>query len=209
MVRRAAMVVLMLCGIALLVWAGVENFHSRKLQMQAAREKAAQQATLVKDGSTPVATVGGDESPLGKDLRGQSAPAFTLQSVEGRKVSLSDFKGRPTVINFWATYCGPCKLEMPWFEEFSKKYADKHLQIIGIDDEEGVTKDQVAAAAKKAGVSYPILMDTSANASAYGLGDYLPVTFYIDAKGYVLEQTPGAPSKDQMEANIQKILGGM
>jgi thiol-disulfide isomerase/thioredoxin len=203
------MVVLMLAGISLLVWAGVENFHTRKLQMQAAREKAAQQATLVKDGSTPVATTGGDDSPLGKDLRGKAAPAFTLVSVTGKKVSLADFKGRPMVINFWATYCGPCKLEMPWFEEFSKKYADKHLQILGIDDEDGVTKEQVAEAARKAGVSYPILMDTSANASAYGLGDYLPVTFYIDAKGNVVDQTPGAPSKEQMEATIQKILGGI
>lgn len=203
------MVVLMLAGIALLVWAGVENFHDRKLKMQAAREKAAQQASLVKDGSTPVATTGGDEAPLGKDLRGKPAPAFTLATVDGKKVSSADFKGKPMVINFWATYCGPCKLEMPWFQEFSKKYADKGLQVVGIDDEEGVSKEQVADAAKKIGVTYPILIDTNTNASAFGLGDYLPMTFYVDAKGVVVAQTPGAPSKDEVEANIQKILGGV
>ena len=159
---------------------------------------------LQKDGTASITT---ETSPLGKDLRGKAAPDFTLESVDGKKVSLASYKGKPMIINFWATYCGPCKLEMPWFEEFTHKYAAQGLQVIGIDDEDGVTPAQVKSAAQKAGVTYPILLDTQANGSAYGLGDYLPVTYYIDAKGNVLEQTPGAPSKDTIEANIRKIVG--
>jgi len=195
---------MLVVGVAL-IWAGVKNFRARKDAMEQARAK---QITLTKDGSGGTVKLSDDApDPLGTDLRGKAAPAFTLTTVEGKKVSLSQFKGKPVVLNFWATYCGPCKLEMPWFEEFTHKYAAQGLVVLGIDDEDGVTKEDVARAAKKIGVTYPILIDDSKNASAYGLGDYLPATYYVDAQGIVRAQTPGAPSKDEVEANIHKILG--
>jgi cytochrome c biogenesis protein CcmG/thiol:disulfide interchange protein DsbE len=201
MARRGAVALLMLAVVAVLLWAGVRNYHVRQATMEHARQA---QLVLSKDGT---ASITAETSPLGKDLRGKPAPDFTLASVDGKKIALASFKGKPTIINFWATYCGPCKLEMPWFEEFSHKYSAQGLQVIGIDDEDGVTSAQVKAAAQKVGVTYPILIDTQANGSAYGLGDYLPVTYYIDAGGNVVAQTPGAPSKETVEANIQKILG--
>jgi thiol-disulfide isomerase/thioredoxin len=207
--RQLSVVAIMVVGLGLLAWAGVYNFRAREARMEQAREA---HITLTKDGSGGTADLGGAmPDALGKDFRGKAAPGFALASIEGKKVSSASFKGKPMVINFWATYCGPCKLEMPWFEEFSKKYAAQGLQVVGIDDEEGVTKQEVAAAAKKVGVTYPILIADKNAESAFGLGDYLPVTFYIDANGVVQAQTPGAPSKAQVEANIRKILpaGGM
>lgn len=211
MVRRTVVAGLMVVGLALLVWAGVYNFRARQQAMERIRES---HITLTADGSGGTAAVGNEApSALGRDLRGKAAPSFTLASLEGRKVDSASFHGHPMVVNFWATYCGPCKLEMPWFEEFSKKYAAQGLQVLGIDDEQGVTVDDVRNAAHRIGVTYPILIADSKTESAFGLGDYLPVTYYIDAQGRVLAQTPGAPSKDEVEANIRKILsssaGGM
>ena len=197
----------MLGVVGLLVWAGVYNFRARREAMEAARNA---HITLTADGSGGTASLGGGDAAtvLGKDLRGQAAPSFRLDSLDGKAMSSDALKGHPAVVNFWATYCGPCKLEMPWFQEFSKKYAAQGLNVVGIDDEQGVTKDDVRKAAEKIGVTYPILMADSKVESAWGLGDYLPVTYYIDAQGKVLAQTPGAPSKDEVEANIRKILPG-
>ncbi|WP_263372055.1 TlpA family protein disulfide reductase [Granulicella cerasi] len=200
------MVVLMIAGLGLMIWGGVYNYHERQQKMQAARES---QIKLVKDGdSSATMTMQGSSDSLGKDLRNQPAPAFKLATLEGGKFDSASLKGHPMVINFWATYCGPCRLEMPWFEEFSKKYEAKGLKVVGIDDEEGASKDDIHAAVKKTGVTYPILIADTSIEKAYGLGDYLPSTYYVDANGKVLIQTPGAPSKDEIEANIQKIIGG-
>jgi thiol-disulfide isomerase/thioredoxin len=205
--RRVSVVVVMLAVVGLLAGAGMYNFRARKQAMERAREA---HITLTPDGSGGTVSMGGGApDALGTDLIGKPAPGFDLPTLDGKKVSLANYAGHPVIVNFWATYCGPCRLEMPWFEEFSKKYAAQGLQVVGIDDEEGVTKQQVRDAAQKIGVSYPILLADSKTESAFGLGDYLPVTYYIDAQGKVEAQTPGAPSKDQMEANIHKILPAM
>ena len=76
------------------------------------------------------------EGAAGK-LEGKAAPGFTLLDTSGKKVSLADYKGKPVVVNFWATWCGPCRLEMPWFEEFSAKYKDQGLVVLGISEDDG------------------------------------------------------------------------
>lgn len=190
--------------LAVLVTAGVHNLRERRAAMQ--------QASANRVDLTPVASgAAADASDaipaeLGRDLRGKAAPDFTLTTIDGRHIELSDLKGKTVIVNFWATYCGPCRLEMPWFEEFGKKYASNQLVVLGLDYEDGVTKDDVTKAAKKAGVTYPILMADDKTAKAFGLGDYLPVTYIVDAKGKIVEQTPGAPTKDQMEATIRRAL---
>ena len=107
----------MLAGITLIVWSGWQNLRQRRRTMQMQQEN---RVDLIPD--TQSAAANGSftgQSPL----RGKLAPAFTLIDLNGNKVSLSDFKGRPLVVNFWGTYCAPCKVEMPWLEEFSRKYA--------------------------------------------------------------------------------------
>lgn len=105
-----AVIVLFVAG---LFWAGVHNVRRRHAEEARVRQ---QQITLIPDGKAG-SPVPDDDVP---DLRGKQAAGFTLATLEGKKVSLADYKGRPVMVNFWATWCAPCKVEMPWFEEFSK-----------------------------------------------------------------------------------------
>jgi peroxiredoxin len=190
----------MVVVVALLFFAGWHNLRARRVAMQ-----QAQQATVTVTKSDGV----DDGSPVQNSLRGKMAPGFSLVDTTGKKVSLADYKGRPVVVNFWATWCGPCKLEMPWFEEFHTKYKSQGLEVLGISEDEGLPKEDIVKSANKAGVTYPILLTDGKVAKAYGGVDFLPETFYVDKNGTVVVDTAGAPSKDEMEANIKKTIGGM
>lgn len=128
-------------------------------------------------------------------------------TLEGKKVSLADYKGRPVLVNFWATWCAPCKLEMPWFEGFREQYKGQGFEILGINEDPDAGKDKIAATAKKTGVSYPILLEDEKVSPAYGGVDYLPMSFYVDRNGVVAEETAGLGAKDEIEAHIRKIVG--
>jgi thiol-disulfide isomerase/thioredoxin len=141
-------------------------------------------------------------------MRGKPAPAFSLVTLDGKKVSLSDYKGRPVLVNFWATWCGPCKVEMPWFEEFNKQYAAQGFVILGLADDVDAGKDAIAKVAHKTGVTYPILLTDGKVQKLYspeGM-DYLPMSFYVDRNGVIVEETAGLGSKDEIEAHIKKTI---
>lgn len=196
----------MLAAIALLFWAGVHNLRARRAAIEANHIQLQAADGSVMPGSPD------DAAPpdfQGANLRGKPAPGFTLTDTDGKKVSLSDLKGHPIVVNFWATWCGPCKLEMPWFQEFATKYKPQGLVILGLSQDDGISPAEVAHAAKKIGVSYPVLMPDGRDvvAKSYGGVDYLPETFYVDRSGTVVSVNAGAPSKDQMEAEILSIVG--
>jgi peroxiredoxin len=191
---------LIVVGVVLLFWAGVHNLRERRAAMQKARQN---EVTLT------TASPGGDDAMpdgTGAALQGKVAPNFTLVDLAGKKVSLADFKGHPVIVNFWATWCGPCKLEMPWFEQMYGKYKPQGLVILGLSQDDGTPKQEIAAAAKKIGVTYPILLPDDKVSKAYGGVDYIPETFYVDAKGRVVEQVAGAPSEDEIDANIRKTI---
>lgn len=198
--RRLAVLAVMAGVLVLLFWAGVRNLRNRRLLLE--RDHVA----LIP--ASPAADNAAPPDAEGAGLRGKAAPAFTLKDLSGKKVSLSDFKGHPVVVNFWATWCGPCKLEMPWFQEFSAKYKPQGLEVLGLSQDDGASAGDIAAAAKHLGVTYPILMPDEKVAKQYGGVDYLPETFYVDRAGNVVEVTAGAPSKDQMEALIRKTIAG-
>lgn len=197
--RRAVVLGVMVVGIALMLWAGWHNLRERKLAMQKARDN---QVVLIpeKQGAQS------EDSGLAPVMRGKQAPAFALTSLDGKKVSLADYKGRPVLVNFWATWCGPCKVEMPWFEEFRKQYAAQGFEILGLADDVDAGKDMIAKVANKTGVSYPILLTDGKVQTAYGGLDVLPMSFYVDRNGVIVEQTAGLGSKDQIEANIKKTI---
>lgn len=196
----------MIVGISLLLWAGWHNLRERRIAMQTA---AANQVML-----TPAAPASGqsaqdsdsEEQNPGAKLRGKTAPAFTLSSLDGKKVSLADYKGRPVLVNFWATWCAPCKIEMPWFEELRKQYAGQGFEILGLTADADAGKDTIAKTARKIGVTYPILLADEKVQDAYGGVDYLPMSFYVDRNGKVVETTGGLSSKDEIEANIKKTI---
>ena len=197
--RRFAFVIgLMIVGISMMLWAGWHNLRERRIAMQQAQQK---HVTLAPTSGNPPQT---SEAPE-LDLRGKAAPSFSLTTLDGKKVALSDYKGRPVLVNFWATWCAPCKLEMPWFEQFHSQYAPEGLEILGIaEDDAG--KDEIAKTAKRLGVTYPILLTDGKTAPKYGGIDYLPMSFFIGRNGLVVEETAGLGSKDQVEANIRKIV---
>lgn len=111
-----------------------------------------------------------------------SAPPIHLESSDGRSFTLPDPEGRVTVLNFWATWCGPCVAEIPELSE----YADAHpeVRLVGVSVDQGLTEARVLAAAKRYGATYPIFLDKRGAASAYGAA-VLPTTVVIDGEGQI------------------------
>ena len=197
--RKVVVLLVMITGIALMLWAGWHNLRERKLAMQRMQET---HATLVPDKGDNAS----GPTIEGPTLTGKAAPTFVLTTLDGKKVSLADYKGRPVLVNFWATWCAPCKLEMPWFEEFRKQYGPQGFEILGITDDVDAGKDVIAKAVQKTGVTYPILLSDDKIDKAYGATDYLPMSFYVDKNGVVVEETAGLGTKDEIEANIKKAI---
>ncbi len=140
------------------------------------------------------------------DLKGRAAPDFALQSLDGKTVRLSDFRGKAVLLNFWATWCQPCKIEMPWFADLQKKYGAQGLQVLGIAAEDTSSPEDIAKFAKNLGVDYPILLGKESVAEAYGGVQFLPATFYIGRDGQVVEKVFGLKGKGEIEDNIKKAL---
>ena len=141
------------------------------------------------------------------NVQGVRAPDFTLTSLDGSTVRLSDFRGKAVLLNFWATWCAPCKIEMPWFVDLQKQYASQGLQVIGVAmDDSG--EDAIAKFTKQMGINYPILIGKEAVGDAYGGVEFLPTTFIIDRQGKVVDRVFGLVSRSEFEDGIKKALGG-
>ena len=205
MKRTVLVLGVMIVGISLMLWAGWHNLRERRIAMQKAE---ANHVTLIPSNAAQDGEEPSEEE--GSRMKGKTAPGFTLISLDGKKVSLGDYKGRPVLVNFWATWCGPCKVEMPWFEELRKQYAGQGFEILGLADDVDAGKDVIAKTAHQLGVTYPILLTDGKVQKAYGGLDVLPMSFYVDRNGTVVEVTAGLGSKDELEANIKKtIASGM
>ena len=139
-------------------------------------------------------------------MKSGAAPDFTLQSLEGKTIHLSDFRGKAVVLNFWATWCGPCKIEMPWFVDLQKQYGPAGVQFLGVAMDDASTKD-IAEFAQSMNVNYPILIGKEAVGDAYGGVQFLPETFYIDRNGKVVDKGFGLKSRSEIEDDVKKILG--
>lgn len=137
-------------------------------------------------------------------VQGKPAPDFELATLDGKKVHLSDFKGKAVLLNFWATWCAPCKIEMPWFVELQKQYGPQGLQIIG------VALDSEAPDIKKfadgVGVNYIILMGDDHIGNTYGGVQGLPATFYIGRDGKMVSRVFGLASHREIEDSIRAAL---
>jgi cytochrome c biogenesis protein CcmG/thiol:disulfide interchange protein DsbE len=139
-------------------------------------------------------------------LQGQPAPDFALAALDGKTLKLSDFRGKAVLLNFWATWCEPCKIEMPWFVELQKKYEGQGFTVLGVAMDDA-SSSEIADFAKKMGVNYPIVIGKEAVGDQYGGIPYLPSTFYIDRDGKVVERVFGLVSRSEIESNIQKAMG--
>lgn len=135
----------------------------------------------------------------------KAAPEFALKDVNGTTVRLSDYRGKVVLLNFWATWCSPCKVEIPWFMEFEQKHKDRGLAVVGIAmDEEGW--DVVRPFLAEMRVNYRTLKGDDMIAQLYGGVDSLPTTFLIDRQGKIAAAHIGLISKNIYQNEIQELL---
>ncbi len=134
------------------------------------------------------------------------APDFTLRDASDRHVSLSDYKGKVVVLNFWATWCGPCKAEIPWFIEFQKEYANRGFTVLGVSmDDDGWKAIRPFALLEK--INYPIVLGDEKVNMLYGGIEALPTTLVIDRDGKVAYVHAGLIDKAEYEKEISRLLG--
>jgi thiol-disulfide isomerase/thioredoxin len=190
--RNALVYTVVLLALALVVWVGWVNF---KAHFKGCRLAA---------GQTPVFAV-----------QGKPAPTFTLEDLSGKKVSLADYKGKAVMINFWATWCTPCRIETPWLAELRNQYSAQGFEVLGISvddidrgdparlDEE---KQGIARFVRKMQIPYPVLIDGDSIGKPYGGLDVLPTSFFIDRKGNLVAEQVGVTSKEEIDGNIKKAM---
>ena len=136
----------------------------------------------------------------------QAAPNFTMYTVKGTPVELADFRGKPTVLNFWASWCGPCKMEMPDLEAAYQAYGDEiNFLIVNLTDGTGETVESARSYIESQGYTFPVYYDTAmGGAFAYGV-NAIPVTYFIDADGNIAAYYEGAMTADVLRQGISMI----
>ena len=141
------------------------------------------------------------------DLRGMAAPDFSLKTLDGREVKLSALRGKAVVVNFWATWCAPCKIEMPWLADLQKKHGPHGVEIIGVTMDEDPDVKQIQKFVADVKADYTIVLGNDKVGDAYGGVQFLPTTVYIDRQGKVTEQSFGIVGQDEIEKHILTAMG--
>lgn len=156
------------------------------------------------DAPTQEATDAPTETP---SQSAQAAPDFTVYTADGQEVKLSDFAGKPVVLNFWATWCGPCRGEMPAFDgAYGELGAQVQFLMVNLTDGTRDTVESASAFVADAGYTFPVFYDTTyAGAIAYNV-TAIPATYFIDAQGNLVESHVGAMNQEVLENYLQRLL---
>ncbi|MEN3334667.1 MAG: hypothetical protein V7641_4032, partial [Blastocatellia bacterium] len=133
------------------------------------------------------------------------SPAFALKDLNGRTVRLSDFKGKVVLLNFWATWCAPCRAEMPDLVKLQNEYRSKGLQVVGMTYPD-YSRAAVGHIARRLKLNYPILLGTRKLAGQYGVGEVMPTTIVIDRQGRIRARILGILEPDEFEQNVKPLL---
>jgi len=195
--------------LAIFAWAGWANWEYRK--------QAAERLLAGAGQGELVPAPGGGTPQYVSPLSGKPAPAFALEDLTGKKVALASYRGKAVLINFWATWCAPCRLETPWLIELRNKYAAQGFEILGVDtegddlqksDTAGWAKDKAAVGkfVTEMKVPYPMVVDGDSISRDYGGLDDLPASFFVDRRGTVVAAQVGLTSESEIEGNIKKAL---
>ena len=206
--RNTFVLIAVLFILTVFAWAGWANWEyrrqeSERLHADAARAELVPSATGTLQFHTP--------------LMDKAAPAFALDDLSGKKVSLASYRGKALLINFWATWCGPCQVETPWLVELRNKYAAQGFEVLGVDtegddleanDKAGWAKAEANASkfVTEMKVNYPVLLDGDSISREYGGLDDLPTSFFVDRNGKVVAAQVGLTSESDIEGNIEKAL---
>ena len=181
------------------------------VQGEAAPEEAAPKEEKPAEEPTEEAT----EEPAQEPETGEEAeepaktpaPDFKVYDLAGNEVHLSDFVGKPVVVNFWATWCGYCKMEMPEFEKKYQELGDEiQFMMVDLADGSGETVEAASAYIEENGYTFPVFYDTDTDAAmTYGVYS-LPTTYFIDAEGNAIAQASGALDGETLQRGIDMIL---
>jgi cytochrome c biogenesis protein CcmG/thiol:disulfide interchange protein DsbE len=141
---------------------------------------------------------------VAKPATGRLAPDFTRKTVDGKPIHLANYKGKVVLLNFWATWCGPCLTEIPRFNSWQTKYAPQGFQVLGVsmdDDSAPVQK-----AARKLQFTYPVVMGDEKLGELYGGVLGLPISYLIGADGKIIDRLQGETDLDSLEKRITTLL---
>jgi DsbE subfamily thiol:disulfide oxidoreductase len=149
----------------------------------------------------------GQSSEAATDLSGalMPAPSWALQDADGKTIHSSDFKGKVVVLDFWATWCPPCKAEIPSFIALQKEYGKNGLAVIGVSVDEGGA-DVVKSFAQQSGMNYTVVLADDKTTQAFGGIDAIPTTFIIDREGRIVTKHLGFTEKDEFEKELKPLL---
>jgi peroxiredoxin len=135
----------------------------------------------------------------------KAAPDFALKDASGKIVHLSDYKGKVVLLDFWATWCEPCGIEIPWFTDFQRKYKDRGFTVLGVAMDDAGWKDVTPFVAEKK-INYRIVMGDDQTSDLYGSVEALPTTFVIDRQGRIASIHVGLVDKKEFDDAIQQLL---
>jgi peroxiredoxin len=168
------------------------------------------QENAVRNWTNTLQTQADIEIRLGSGTRttakvGEPAPDFTLLTPEGGSISLSELRGQAVVINFWATWCPPCRLEMPMLEAAYQKYQAQGLTVLAVDQQEAPAA--VRAYFQELGLSFPVVIDETGEVSSLYRVLALPTSYFVDREGVVRAMHRGLLTEQQLEGYIAQVLG--
>ncbi len=159
--------------------------------------------------ATTTTTTNSNRPPInGIAQKGKMMPDFSVTTIDGKSLRVSDYRGKVLIIDVWATTCPPCRREIPGFANIVNKYSKNDFAIIGISTDNRISKSQLKGFIKKIGINYPIAMITENRSimSAFADVRYIPTTYIIDTNGIVRDRVVGAAPQSYFENEIQALL---
>ena len=188
--RKLTIIVVLLC---LAGYAAYEQFGNKEQAVKVKQEKseAAMKEIIARNGIEI----------------GKSAPDFELTKLDGTNVKLSDLKGKKVILNFWATWCGPCQQEMPDMEAFYKEHKE-NVEILAVNytpSEKGGGEEKVSNFIKEKGITFPILLDKNIDVTTAYKVITIPTSYFIDTKGVIQDKFIGPMTQKEMEKRVAKL----
>lgn len=199
----------LLLGAALgLLLLGGTIFRGDNDESQTGASSVLDQVSAFPTSEIGIAQIPSNRPAVGILEAGDQAYDFTLQDLDGNTVSLVDFRGRPVIVNFWATWCAPCRIEMPELQAAFEKYQDENLSILALDQDEPIDVARTYFYDEMNLTFTPLLDENSAIATSYGSYSVLPTSYFINGDGLVTAVHRGPMTMSQIEGYMADTIGG-